>query len=303
MKRIHLYPALFLWAVCAVAQPVKTPKAFPTPQAAAHALLTAAETNNTPALASLFGAAGKDLIQSGDPVQDKHRRELFAERAKQKMHVNVDKQADRATILIGEDSFPFPVPIVRTGKSWRFDPQHGKRELLARRIGSNEIDAIDLCAAYVQAQYKFASEDPERSGVNQYAQRFISSAHTRDGLYWPAAEGAPVSPIASLVDEAAQEGYDVSGAHPVPYHGYRFRILKAQGSRAMGGARDYMANGMMIGGFGMVAWPAEYGASGIKTFVVNQDGLIYEKDLGPHTTEAANAIRAFNPDASWKVVK
>src|SRR5262245_8069618 len=302
MKK-YLALALFLGTSFAAVPPIKGPKPFRTPDAAAQALLSAAESNDTAELIRLFGPAAKDLIASGDPVQDKNRREMFTERATQKMTVETDKDRKRATILIGEDSFPFPIPIVNSGGLWRFDDMHGKRELLARRIGSNEIDAIDLCAAYVQAQFKFASEDPERSGVNQYAQRFISSAHTRDGLYWPEAEGAPPSPITSLVNEAAAEGYDVTGATPVPYHGYRFRILTAQGSRAMGGARNYIEHGLMIGGFGIVAWPVEYGVSGIKAFVVNQDGMSYEKDLGDHTAEAANAIRAFNPDSSWKVVK
>ena len=303
MKRYRFYTAMLLCAALATAHSMKGPKSFRTPEAAAQALLTAAEKNDTAALLVLFGPEARDLLQSGDPVQDRNRRETFTERAKQKMTIQMAGDSKRATIVIGEDSFPFPVPIVKSGSSWRFDVDHGKRELLARRIGSNEIDAIDLLAAYVAAQSQFASEDPEQSGVTQYAQRFFSSPHTRDGLYWPAAEGAPVSPVASLVNEAAQEGYDVSGDKPIPYHGYRFRILTAQGSRAGGGAKNYVHGGMMIGGFGLVAWPAEYGASGIKTFIVNQDGVIYEKDLGAHTAEAANAIRAFNPDPSWKVAK
>jgi hypothetical protein len=276
---------------------------FFTADEAAQALLRAAATDDTAALELLFGPSAREIVASGDSAQDKNRRAAFAVRAKKLMKVEVDPvDPKRATILVGEDAYPFPVPIVRLGGLWRFDPREGKAELPARRIGANEIDAIDLCAAYVEAQYASAAEDPEQSGVHRYAQRFISSPGKRDGLYWAAAPGVPASPIAGLVTEAAGEGYDVS-VTTVPYHGYRFRILTRQGAQAPGGANDFLVPGPMIGGFGMIAWPAEHGASGIRTFIVNQAGIVYEKDLGPNTEAAAKALRLFKPDHSWKAVQ
>jgi hypothetical protein len=210
--------------------------------------------------------------------------------------------ASRVLIVIGGDDFPFAVPIRKAGGQWRFDVEEGEREVLARRIGGNEIDAIRLCTAYVEAQQQYAAEDHDRSGVHQYAMRFISSPGRKDGLYWPEADDAPTSPIADLVTQAAQEGYDTSGEKPVPYHGYRFQILTGQGPEAEGGATEYMVRGLLIGGFGLVAWPVEYGTSGVKTFLVNQSGVVYEKDLGTNTSTLANAMKTFDPDRTWKVV-
>ena len=224
--------------------------------------------------------------------------------AKHRMKLQPDPaNPSMVVILIGLDDFPFPAPLVKTAGAWRFDTQKGKREMLARRIGSNELDAIDLCTTYVEAQRAFAAGDPEHSGVHQYARRLISSPGKKDGLYWPQAGNRPSSPIGELVTQAALEGYDTSGLQPVPYHGYFFRILTGQGPRARGGAQDYLVHGLMIGGFGLVAWPAEYRASGVKTFLVNQEGMVYEKDLGPSTHAVARAIKTFNPDSSWKEVK
>ena len=280
-------------------------QSFPSAEAAAQALLAAAQANDVPALTRLFGPAGKEIITSGDPVQDRNRRAAFVDLAKHRMKLQPDPaNPSMVVILIGLDDFPFPAPLVKTaGGAWRFDTQKGKREMLARRIGSNELDAIDLCATYVEAQRAFAAGDPEHSGVHQYAQRLISSPGKKDGLYWPQAGKRPSSPIGELVTQAALEGYDTSGLQPVPYHGYFFRILTGQGPRARGGAQDYLVHGLMIGGFGLVAWPAEYRASGVKTFLVNQEGVVYEKDLGPSTPAVARAIKTFNPDSSWKEVK
>jgi hypothetical protein len=278
-------------------------KSFSTPGAAAEALLSAAQAGDIAALNLLLGPDGKGILNSGDPVQDKNRRAMFVQRASQSMKVQPDPaNSSRAIILIGEDDFPVAVPLRKTRGKWRFDTEAGKREVLARRIGGNELDAIRLCKAYVDEQEKFTAEDHDRSGVRQYAQRFISSPDKSDGLYWPRAESAPASPIAELVTQAAQEGYDTSGEKPVPYHGYYFQILTGQGPNAPGGAGDYTVNGLMIGGFGLVAWPAEYGASGIKTFLVNQSGVVYEKDLWTNTPVQAKGMKTFNPDSTWRAL-
>jgi hypothetical protein len=279
-------------------------KAFPSAEAAARSLLDAAAADDAAALNLMLGPDGKEIVDSGDPVQDRNRRALFVEKARQSMKVQPDpSDSALAVILVGNDDFPFAVPVRHTDGQWRFDTEDGKREILARRIGGNEIDAIQLCGAYVDAQQQYASEDHDRSGVHQYAQRFISSPGKRDGLYWPEAEGVPSSPIAKLVTEAAEEGYDTSGEKPVPYHGYYFQILTGQGPGAGGGAEEYTVNGLTIGGYGLVAWPAEYGASGMKTFLVNQSGVVYEKDLGPATSSLAKAMKVYNPDATWTAVK
>lgn len=279
-------------------------KSFPTAEAAARALLAAAQSNDIASLNLLFGDQGKEIVTSGDPVQDKNRRDLFVDLARRSMKVQPDSaNPGRMQILIGDDDFPFPVPLVKTGSEWTFDTVDGKRELLARRIGANELDAIDLCHKYVEAQFQFAAQDNDGSGVHQYAQRFISSPNKKDGLYWPAEEGSPTNPIADLVTQAAEEGYDTSGEKPVPYHGYYFHILTGEGPLAKGGQKDYLTHGLMIGGFGLAAWPVEYGVSGIKSFLVNQMGTVYEKDLGNRTPVLAKAIKAFNPDATWKAVK
>ena len=282
----------------------KAQKSFSTPKAAAQALLEAAEEDDTATLLLLFGRNGNEIVASGDPIRDKNNRATFVERARQSMKLQrASSDRDRVFVLIGEDQFPFPVPIVKTGAAWRFDTDKGKHELLARRIGSNELDTIELCHKFVDAEYQFAAEDQDGSGVSQYAQRFISSPGNHDGLYEPAPPGGLASPIANLVTEAAAEGYNTSGVKSVPYHGYQFQLLTAQRPNAQDGAGEYMVHDLLIGGFGLVAWPIEYGVSGIKTFQVNQTGLIFEKDLGADTVAKASAIKRFDPDSSWRVVQ
>jgi hypothetical protein len=261
------------FAICAA-----TPqRAFTTAEEAAQALVGAAESGDENALGLLFGARSKEIVSSGDPVQDKNTRAAFVKAAKDSMTLKTDPvNQNRVLLLVGADNFEFPIPLVREDGLWSFDTKEGGKEILARRIGSNELDAISVCAEYVQTQREYAAEDSDESGVHQYAQKFISSPGQKDGLYWPAASGA--------------------------YHGYNFKILKAQGPDAPGGAKDYLVQGLMIGGFGLVAWPAEYGASGVMTFMVNQDGQVYEKDLGPNTEAAGQAMAAFNPDKTWSAV-
>jgi hypothetical protein len=279
-------------------------RTFATAQQAATALLAAAEADDVAALMLLFGADGNEILNSGDPVQDKNNRARFVEQAKRSMKVKADPaNRNRASVLIGEDSYPFPVPVARTaGGKWRFDTAHGKNEILARRIGGNELDAIEACKAFVSAQLDYASEDRNKNGVPEYARKLISSPGQRDGLFWPASD-APPTEFAEGVSKAIGEGYGKQGDKPAPYHGYYFRVLTAQGPNVKGGALDYIQRNMMIGGFALLAWPAEYGVSGIKTFMVDKDGVVLEKNLGPSTESVAAAMTAFNPDKTWRAVR
>jgi hypothetical protein len=263
-------------------------KTFSTPQEAARALIDAAANNDTAAMLQIFGPAGKDIVQSGDPAADKESRGQFADLAHQKMEVQIDKDKDRATLIVGPENWPMPVPIVLEKDRWRFDSRVGRVEVLARRVGRNELTAIEVCRGYVEAQMEYASRDRTAGGVLQYAQHIASSPGKKDGLYWDGASDNLVPK--AFADPAA------------PYHGYYFRILKSQGPDAEGGAMDYVVKGKMIGGFALVAFPAEYGVSGIKTFVVNHHGKVYEKDLGPATSAQARQMLRFNPDKTWKAV-
>jgi hypothetical protein len=267
-------------------------------------LLSAAESPNDAALGALFGRAGKEIVSSGDPVQDRNRRAAFVERAKRNMDIKEEPgDPNRASIVTGEDDTLFPVPLVNSGGRWRFDVQQGKRELLARRISSNEADAIALCSTYVEAQHDYSIMEHDHSGVHQYAQRFMSSTGKEDGLFWEPTDDSMPSPLSDLIRQAAAEGYDTSRDAPAPYHGYRYRILTGQGPGATGGTRDYLVDGLLIGGFGLIMWPAEYGVSGTRTFIVNQAGVIYERDLGPNTGAAVNRIKSYNPETSWRKVQ
>ena len=273
---------------------------FASPEQAADALVAAAGAGNTGDLKKILGPSGRKLIFSGDRVADKEGREKFAADYAQK-HA-IEKQSDtKATLVVGAEEWPFPIPLVKQGDAWRFDTKAGADEILNRRIGRNELNAIQVCGAIVDAEHDYASKDRTGDGYLEYAQKFMSSPGKRDGLYWPATAGEE-SPIGPLVVSARAEGYGARGDHGKrsPYHGYYYRILKQQGKDAPGGARDYVVNGHMIGGFAVVAFPAKYGDSGVMTFIVNQDGMIYEKNLGPDTAKIARGMTTFNPDASWK---
>jgi hypothetical protein len=272
-------------------------KTFATPQEAAQALVDAAARNDAAALLQIFGPGGKDIVQSGDAAEDKASREQFAALARQKMQVETDEDHDRATIVVGPDDWPMPVPIVLDKGKWRFDPSVGRVEVLARRVGRNELTAIEVCRAYVEAQMEYASRDRTASGVLQYAQKILSAPGKKDGLYWEG-ESDNLVPKAFADASAAM----LAGKKATPYHGYYFHILKAQGPEAEGGAMDYVVNGRMIGGFALVAFPDEYGVSGIQTFLVSHHGKVYEKDLGSTTGVVARQMIRFNPDKSWKVV-
>jgi hypothetical protein len=279
-------------------------ESFATPDAAAQALLRSAQAGDAAALNRIFGRNSAQVISSGDPVQDRNTRAKFVQAAEASMKVNKDPRNDnRAFLLIGPDDFQFPIPLVRVNGRWRFDTQAGQREILARRIGSNELDAIAVCREYVEAQQQYAAGNSDNKGVHQYARKFISSPGLKDGLYWPAASGATESAISARVSRAAAQGYQAQPGRMVPYHGYYFKILSAQGPDAPGGARNYLVQDLMIGGFGLVAWPAEYGNSGVMTFMVNQDGMVYQKNLGPNTSTIAQAMAAYNPDKTWRTVR
>jgi len=282
------------------ALPQVGPRTFSTPQAAAQALVDAASQNDTAGLANLLGPGGKDIIQSGDTADDKAARAEFAERARTKLQVQPDRDnPNRATIVVGDQNWPFPVPLIRKNGQWSFDAARGRVEIQARRVGRNELAAIDVCRAYVEAQMEYASRDREKNGMLQYAQQIISSPEKKNGLYY---DGQPENMVPKSFADAAAVILQGLGKKPVPYHGYFFHILKAQGPAAEGGAMDYVVKGQMIGGFALVAWPAQYSISGISTLIVNHQGIVYEKDLGPQTATLAQQMTRFNPDKSWRPV-
>jgi hypothetical protein len=277
-----------------------TQRTFATPQEAAQAVVDAAEKNDTAALLKLFGPESADIVKSGDAAEDKDRRAEFAARAHEKLDVQIEPyNPSRAVIIAGNDKWPFPIPLARakTGQ-WRFDPARGRVEILARRVGRDELVAIDVCRAYVEAQMEYASRDRNGNGVLDYAQKMVSSPGKKDGLYW---EGESDNLVPKSFGEAASA--IAGGKTGTPYHGYYFRILTAQGPEAEGGAHPYVVKGQMIGGFALIAYPAKYGDSGIKTFIVNHRGVVYEKDMGPATTTAAAQTMRFNPDRTWHAVQ
>jgi hypothetical protein len=270
---------------------------FASPEEAAKALIAAAGHDNPAAMLKMFGPTGKDIVDSGDPAQDKSGRAEFARRAAEKMHIEQDRtNPDRAILVVGSQDWPFPIPMVRKNGQWKFDTAAGRLEILARRVGRNEMNAMEVCRAYVEAQMEYGSRDRDADGVLEYAQRIVSGPGKHDGLYW---EGEPENLVPKAFAEAAAANYPGGGKHE-PYHGYYFRILKAQGPAAPGGAFDYVVKGKMIGGFALVAYPAEYSVSGVNTFIVSHKGVVYEKDLGPTTTTLARQMTLFNPDKTWK---
>lgn len=281
----------------------KKPAVYKSAEEAVNALVEALGSNDNKKLLDVFGSEGKTLISSGDDVEDKAARERFLQSYRDKNRI-VNISEKKAVLEIGKDDWLFPIPIVKaSGGKWRFDVKEGKEEILNRRIGRNELSAIQVCLAYVDAQREYASKDRGGDGVREYAQKFLSETGRKDGLYWEAGEGGEQSPMGPLMAEAGKEGYKkLSDGGKTPYHGYYYRILKAQGKNAARGAHNYVVDGRMIGGFAMVAYPAEYGASGIKSFIVNQDGVVYEKDLGPKTAAAAAKISKFDPDSGWRKV-
>jgi hypothetical protein len=289
-------------ATSGAAAPASKAMTFSTPELAAKALVDAADQFDTPTLIKIFGPEGDDIVFSGEVAQDRQRATDFAAEAHEKMTVSVDpKSGKRAFVLVGNEDWPFPVPLVKVGDKWHFDSAAGRQELLYRRIGANELDAIQIANGYVDAQEEYALQPREGYEVNQYAQRILSTPGKQDGLAWQNADGTwGVGPIGENIAKAIAQGYSTKEE---PYHGYFFKILKGQGPDAPLGEMDYVIKGVMIGGFALVASPAEYRVTGVKTFIVSNDGVIYEKDLGPDTIDLFKKMELFNPDKTWSPVE
>ena len=275
-------------------------QSFASPEDALKAVLADLKSGNVSRLVRIFGPGIEPILNSGDPVADKNGRQRFAAAAGEQHHF--DGSGDTLTLVVGKDDWPFPIPLKKVDGHWRFDTAAGQEEILNRRIGQNELSTIQTMLAVVDAQRDFANLQRQQSGTAEYAQHILSTPGKKDGLFWPTAEGEPPSPLGPLVAEARAAGYrrGTREEAPTPYHGYFFKVLTSQGPNAPGGAADYIVNGKMIGGFGLVAWPARFGDSGVMTFIVNHEGVVYQKDLGPRTVELAPAIGSFDPDPSWQ---
>jgi hypothetical protein len=309
VRGIIVSSAVAILAFCVLAQlagaqsnrsTISRGQGFASPQAAADALIAATSTYDEAQLKEILGPSSFDIIHTGEPARDTENSVAFAEQARAKMSVAVDpKNRNRANLVIGTDDWPFPVPLVKVGKSWYFDTAAGREELLRRRVGRNELDAIEICRGYVEAQHEYALSK-KVDGVNQYAQRIISTPGQQDGLAWRKEDGTWDGPIGEKVAQAIVRGYTNRNE---PYHGYFFKVLKGQGAAAPLGELDYVVKGVMIGGFALIASPAQYRNTGVKSFMVSQDGVVYEKDLGPNTLQTFQSIDRFNPDRSWTPVK
>jgi hypothetical protein len=286
--------------LCASTSVATAQQAFKTPEEAAAALVGAAKSGDMKAITTVLGPDGDDIVSSGDEVADAATRAKFVT-AYDAKHTIAMEGDSKAVIVIGPDDFPLPIPIIRKDGQWRFDTAAGREEILFRRIGENELDAIQSALAYVDAQDEYAEKDRTAAGINTYAQRIISQPGKKDGLYWPTSQGEDPSPLGELIAEATKQGYRV-GDGRTPFHGYYFKILTRQGPAAPGGEADYVVNGKMIGGFALVAYPAEYRNSGVMTFIVNHAGTVFQKDLGSNTAQLAERMMSFNPDKSWQAV-
>jgi hypothetical protein len=275
---------------------------FATPEEAGTALQTAAKADDEAALTAIFGPSSKDVVSSGDPVQDKNTAAKFST-AYDVMHRWRKLDDSSQILLVGYDNFAFPIPLKKNqGGQWFFDTAAGKEEILNRRIGRNELSIIDVCNAVARAQAAYHSQLHDGATTREYAVRFISEPGKHNGLYWAPAEGQPQSPLGPLAAYATAEGYNVKPDAHVPFHGYYFHMLNGQTAKAPGGAKEYLVNGKMTGGFAFVAYPAEYGNSGIMSFLINQDGVLLQRDLGPNTTQSATGMTAFDPDSGWSIV-
>jgi len=299
-----LSSSTLLAAAAAAAAPPPAPvkqRTFKTPEEAAEALIVAAERFDIPSLEAILGPEAMDLVETADPVMDKNHSEAFAAEARVRHAVTRDpKKPTVAVMSVGTDDWPMPIPLVEKRGQWRFDTKAGRQEILYRRIGENELDAIDICRGYVEAQHEYASRKHDGAYVNQYAQRVVSTPGKQDGLAWRAADGTWQGPVGEGIARVIGEGY--SDRYEA-YHGYYFKILKGQGPAAPMGEMDFLVSGAMIGGFALVAAPADYKVTGVKTFIVSHEGVVYEKDLGPKSVEKFRALERYNPDSSWRPVE
>ena len=286
-----------LMASYAAAQAAR--RAFDNPQNAAKALVEAAESFDVPSLLQILGPDSRDLVVSDDPVVDKTRATDFDRLAREKQQLNVDpKNPNRAELVVGNSEWPLPIPLVKRNGKWFYDANSGRQEILLRRIGENELDAIRICRGFVEAQHEYAIEKHDASELNEYAQRIISTPGKHDGLAWQNPDGSWGGPVGESIAKALAQGYE---ANPQPYHGYYFKVLKGQGPAALMGEMNFVVNGAMIGGFALSAAPAQYRVTGIKTFIVSHEGVVYEKDLGAESLKALKQIEVYNPDKTWKV--
>ena len=275
-------------------------ESFESPEAGVSALVEAVKSNDQKMLRSILGPHSRKLVSSGDEVADAQNRQAFIKAYSESNKIVLESDS-QAILVIGDDQWPMPIPLVKSGARWRFDSGQGEKEILARRIGANELAAIQVCLAIVDAEHEYASQDRAGDGVPHYAPRLVSTPGNHDGLYWETRTDEPPSPLGPLLAAAANEGYAESETKTLaPYHGYYYKILTSQSADAPGGAYDYLVKGKMIGGFAVLAYPARYGASGIMSFMVNHEGVVYEKNLGRRTAERVVEITSFNPDASWK---
>ncbi|MCC8979729.1 DUF2950 domain-containing protein [Bradyrhizobium acaciae] len=297
LNRIASIGVAMAAALALLLSSARAQQGFPNPEDAAAALATAVKAGTSRAMLKVLGRDAADIIESGDDVADANARQRFLSAYDDKHSIKADGNKI-AILILGKDDFPFPIPLVNNNDGWSFDADAGRREILYRRIGQNELAAIQTSLAYVDAQNEYAEKD-RGEGVGAYAQRIVSRPGKTDGLFWR--DDKDPSPLGELAAQAAAEGYKV-GEQSMPYHGYYYRILKAQGSDAPGGALNYVVNGKMIGGFALVAWPAEYANSGVMTFLVNHAGTVYQKDLGPRTDFLAKRMIVFDPDHTWKKV-
>ena len=309
--RSVIWRNLPVWCTCALVAAAiissrasaQAPRQFASPEDAVKAFIAAVKGGQLADLVAILGAEGTQLIESSDPATGRQNQKVFIVAVGEQWRLE-DADPNRKTLVIGNEEWPFPVPLVQDGNNWRFDTAAGKAEVLARRIGRNELAAIRICATYVAAQRRYAEHGHDGKPVGLYAQTFSSDAGKENGLFWPEVKGKRLSPLGDLVAQAASEGQRFGeGQKPMPFQGYYFKILTAQGDAAPGGAKSYVASGNMSGGFALVAWPAEYDLTGIMTFIVNHDGIVYEKDLGPESAAMAGKMTQYDPDASWKRIE
>lgn len=279
-------------------------KAFASPEEGVSAMVEAMKADDDKALSAIFSPAGMQLISFGDETANQEVRRVFLAAYQERNRLEMVGDA-KAVLHTGNNDWPFYIPLARRGTSWYFDLKAGREEVLNRRIGRNELDAVQVCLAYVDAQREYALSDHDGDGFFEYAQKFVSDPGRKNGLYWETREGEKPSPLGPAIARATKEGYRIMASigSPLPYHGYYYKILKAQGKNTPGGAYDYIANGKMIGGFALVAYPAEYGVTGIMSFIVHMDGIVYEKNLGKNSAGTAEALKRFDPDKTWKITE
>ena len=307
-KSIQVYFALFMalfFLSVALPSPAwaqaEKQRGFASPEEALKTLVETVRGNDAKGMMDILGPESEPLFSSGDEVRDGKEREWFVKAYQDRTDLVREKE-NRVSAVLGNDAWPFPILIVKIGEEWVFDTRQGKEEILNRRVGRNELSAIETCLAFVEAQREYAGTDRERDGIIKYARKFMSTAGKRDGLYWEPREGEVPSPLGLLAARATAEGYRLTGTRS-PYHGYYYKILQGQGKSAPGGAYSYVINGHMVAGFAFAAWPAEYGESGVMTFIVNANGIVYEKDLGPKTEQIVRELKHYNPDGTWKRAK